>query len=124
MEARSIKHPSTGAFTAEEFVISAGCVPLMPLPRDPMKTGPRLPDEYTVIYIRKRRNGDKVLAKGRKDVGEAIPETATRETFEETGYKSTIIELPTPSLAPGTKSTTMNKEPIGITLKKPASTAP
>ncbi|KAG8831024.1 hypothetical protein FRC17_003874 [Serendipita sp. 399] len=124
---------STGAFTAEEFVISAGCVPLKPLPRgkrvyyasfdtlnsliDAERTGPRLPDEYAVIYIRKRRNGDKVLAKGRKDVGEAIQEAAVRETFEETGYKTTVIELPTPSLAPGTQSTIMNQESIGITLK-------
>lgn len=48
---------------------------------------------------------------------EAIPDAAIRETFEETGYRSTILELPTPSLAPGAANEKLNKEPIAITMK-------
>lgn len=83
---------------------------------DPSKTGPRLPDEYSLVYIRKQ-NGDKVFAKGRKDAGEPIPDAAVRESYEETGYKCKIIELPTPSLAPGAQDVAMNKEAIAVTLR-------
>lgn len=48
---------------------------------------------------------------------EAIPHTAVRETYEETGYKSTIIALPNPSLTPGAREAVMNKEAIAVTLK-------
>ena len=128
------KLPLTGCLLADEFVISAGCILLKPLPRgnnqlsndssisltlaslDSSKAGPRLPEEYSLVYIRKQ-NGQKVFAKGRKDAGESTPDAAVRESYEETGYKSTIIELPTPSLAPGTSDTTMNKEAIAVTLR-------
>jgi len=125
--------PLRGCLLADEFVISAGCILLKPLPRgnrliidsyvnlilaflDPTISSPRLPEDYNLIYIRKR-NGDKVFAKGRKDTNEAIPDTAVRESFEETGYQSTIIELPTPSLAPGARDISMNKEAIAVTLR-------
>jgi 8-oxo-dGTP pyrophosphatase MutT (NUDIX family) len=76
-----------------------------------------LPEEYALVYIRKRRNGEKVIAKGRKDVHEAIPDAAVREAYEETGYKSAILELPTPSLAPGSQELQLNKEAIGVTFR-------
>lgn len=79
-------------------------------------TTPRLPQEYSLVHIVKRRDGEKVLAKGRKDVHEAIADAATRECFEETGYENAIIELPTPSLAPGSRDVPYNKEAIGVTL--------
>lgn len=109
-------HPQRGIFNADEFVVSAGCVLLKPLPRDKSITVPRLPDEYSLVFIRNRR-GDSVIAKGRKDMDEAAPHTAVRETYEETGYKSTIIALPNPSLTPGAREAVMNKEAIAVTLK-------
>lgn len=108
--------PLTSALASDEFVISAGCVLLKPLTRDPTITTPRLPQDYSLIYILKRATGEKVLAKGRKDVHEAIPDAASRESYEETGYKNTIIELPTRSLAPGAVDLVNNKEAIGVTL--------
>jgi len=126
-----MSEPLTAALASDEFVISAGCVLLKPLPRgrrgiaisvdesyaltDSSITTPRLPEDYNLIYI-KKRSGEKVLAKGRKDVHEAIPDAAARESYEETGYRNTIIELPTRSLAPGTKDISHNKEAIGVTL--------
>lgn len=83
---------------------------------DPIITTPRLPHEYNLVYILKRVSGEKVLAKGRKDVHEAIPDAAARESYEETGYQNTIIALPTRSLAPGTSDLANNKEAIGVTL--------
>jgi 8-oxo-dGTP pyrophosphatase MutT (NUDIX family) len=83
---------------------------------DPAITTPRLPQEYNLVHIVKRRNGEKMLAKGRKDVNEAIADAAARESFEETGYKNAIIELPIPSLAPGARDIPNNKEAIGMTL--------
>ncbi|PVG01032.1 hypothetical protein CPB86DRAFT_823893 [Serendipita vermifera] len=109
--------PLEGFTDGDQFVISAGCILLKPLPRAADSSGPRLPHEYSLVYIRKRRNGEKVIAKGRKDVHEAIPDAAVRESYEETGYKSQILELPTPSLAPGSQDLEMNKEAIGITFR-------
>lgn len=83
---------------------------------DSSKAGPRLPEEYNLVYIRKQ-NGKKVFAKGRKDAGEPIPDAAVRESYEETGYKSTIIDLPTPSLQPLASDVAMNKEAIAVTLR-------
>lgn len=84
---------------------------------DPTISTPRRPEDYKLVYIRKPRNGHKVLAKGRKDANEAIPDAAVRESFEETGYKSKIIELPTPSLQPNSQDTPLNKEAISVTLR-------
>jgi ADP-ribose pyrophosphatase YjhB (NUDIX family) len=68
------------------------------------------------VYIRKQ-NGDKVFPKGRKDVSETVPQAAARESYEETGYKSKIIELPTPSLQPGAPAVALNREAIAMTLR-------
>lgn len=83
---------------------------------DPVIRTPRLPQEYSLVHIVKRRTGEKVLAKGRKDLNEAIADAAVRETFEETGYRNAIVGLPTPSLAPGARDVPINKEAIGVTL--------
>lgn len=79
--------------------------------------GPRRPEEYSLIYIHNRKNKQRVLAKGRKDIGESITQAATREAFEETGYKCSIIPLATPTLAPNPSLDTVNTEAIGVTLK-------
>lgn len=43
------------------------------------------------ILLLKKYNGDWVLPKGRIKPGEALPETALREVFEETGVKAEIL---------------------------------
>jgi len=110
-------------YLSSEFVISAGCIPLKPLPRsDPSDTSPRRPEEYALVYIYNLRTKLLNLPKGRKDIGESIAEAALRETFEETGYRcSKFLPLPAPTLAPapGTGSRVKpvwNTEAIAIRL--------
>jgi len=110
-------------YLGNEFVISAGCVLLKPLPRDGLLVNsPQRPEDYNLVYIFNRRSKLRNLPKGRKDIGESIAEAALRETFEETGYKcSNLLPLPLQTLAPapGTGSKVKpvwNTEAIAIRL--------
>ena len=52
-----------------------------------------------VLLIFSRSSGEYLLPKGRKDVGEALERTATRETYEETGLKCRLLPHSLPTLA-------------------------
>jgi len=71
---------------SEKFAISCGTVTL------DLKT-------RKVLIILWLKNGEYLLPKGRKNVGEGLEATALRETFEETGFKPTLLPHPFPTLA-------------------------
>ncbi len=52
-----------------------------------------------VLLILYRKTGEYLLPKGRKDINEDLKQTATRETFEETGFPVEVLPLAIPTLA-------------------------
>lgn len=95
---------------SEQFAISCGTV----------SVDVRKQLLLAIIY---RRTGEYLLPKGRKDVGERLEQTATRETFEETGYPVTLLQLDVPSLATQPKSELASEhgnEPIAVTQRTTA----
>ena len=52
-----------------------------------------------VLLIRYQRTGEYLLPKGRKDVDEALEQTAVRETFEETGVRVELLPVAIDTLA-------------------------
>ncbi|EPE35337.1 Nudix [Glarea lozoyensis ATCC 20868] len=71
---------------SDQFVISCGTVTLDLAARK-------------VLILLWRKNGEYLLPKGRKDIGEDIQMTALRETFEESGYKCKLLPHKFPTLA-------------------------
>jgi 8-oxo-dGTP pyrophosphatase MutT (NUDIX family) len=86
---------------ADEFVISCGTVTL------------DVPNAK-VLLVRQRTSGEVFLPKGRKDIGERLEDTATRETFEESGVSVDLLpcNIPTRATAP---STTPAARPESVT---------
>lgn len=79
---RDAKYP-TKQYLSDDFVISAGAVLF------------RRSDEgkVQVCLIYRRDTSEWLLPKGRKDANEAIGIAAARETFEETGMITSIVEF-------------------------------
>jgi len=80
---------------SHQFVLSAGSVLIQ------KSTG------YVCILHTSDGRKEWLLPKGRKNVGEALYETAVRETYEETGYQCSLIPLTMETRA------TLNEEPVG-----------
>lgn len=78
--------PSTLTRLSDTFVISCGTITL-----DPARA--------RMLLIRWKKNGEVLLPKGRKNIGEALEDAAVRETYEETGVRVTLLPLPIPTLA-------------------------
>jgi 8-oxo-dGTP pyrophosphatase MutT (NUDIX family) len=92
---------------ASAFVISCGTVTL---------------DLYhsKALLIRCRTTGEVMLPKGRKDVGETLENAALRETWEETGYRASLLPLPIPTQATspqGSQSLHLVTEPMCVTQR-------
>ncbi|KFZ16187.1 hypothetical protein V502_05209 [Pseudogymnoascus sp. VKM F-4520 (FW-2644)] len=100
--------PSTLTRLSEAFVISCGTITLDPV-------------ERKVLLIRWNKNGEIFLPKGRKNIGEGLEDATVRETYEETGFRVTILPLPIPTLAtPGTavgQANELNTEPIAFSQR-------
>lgn len=52
-----------------------------------------------MLLIRWKTNGEVFLPKGRKNIDEALEDAAVRETYEETGFRVTLLPLRIPTLA-------------------------
>ncbi|KAI0077488.1 hypothetical protein K474DRAFT_1559224, partial [Panus rudis PR-1116 ss-1] len=79
-------------YTSEQFVLSAGAIPFL-----------RSSSGQTtkVLLVHHTKKDEWLLAKGRKDQGEDLAAAATREVFEETGYRCHLLTLPRhPTRAP------------------------
>ncbi|KAK1230316.1 hypothetical protein PQX77_006594 [Marasmius sp. AFHP31] len=71
---------------SDQFVISCGTVTLdLQLKK--------------ALLIRWNKNGEILLPKGRKNIGESLYDAALRETLEETGYKAKLLPLPVATLS-------------------------
>ncbi|KAH7188286.1 NUDIX hydrolase domain-like protein [Fusarium flagelliforme] len=94
-------------FFSDQFVISCGTVTI-----DVQK--------LKVLLIRMRKNGEYMLPKGRKDVGESLEATALRETYEETGVKAQLLPVAINSLATSPQGQDRPKaitEPIAVSQR-------
>ncbi|RYP58989.1 hypothetical protein DL769_008726 [Monosporascus sp. CRB-8-3] len=91
-------------YFSDRFAISCGTVSIDP-------------ERSKVLLIRRRKTGEVFLPKGRKDLGETFEETATRETFEETGIPVQLlpVEIKTLATSPSSSSTTGAEHPGAIT---------
>ncbi|KIY63980.1 hypothetical protein CYLTODRAFT_381509 [Cylindrobasidium torrendii FP15055 ss-10] len=79
------RYPKQTQHTSEEFVLAAGAVAFLISPTSPLK----------VVLVHFTKNRDEwLLAKGRKDVDESLSAAALRETYEETGYKCSLVDIP------------------------------
>ncbi|RDL36702.1 Uncharacterized protein BP5553_06054 [Venustampulla echinocandica] len=77
---------STMLRLSDTFVISCGTITLDPV-------------EAKMLLIRWKKNGEVFLPKGRKNIGETLENAAIRETYEETGFRVTLLPLRIPTLA-------------------------
>jgi 8-oxo-dGTP pyrophosphatase MutT (NUDIX family) len=91
-------HPS------DRFVISCGTVSLDITHRK-------------VLLVRTRSTHEILLPKGRKDENECLKTAAARETYEETGYRATILPLKVPTRATNRTGDGEHTEPIAITQR-------
>jgi 8-oxo-dGTP pyrophosphatase MutT (NUDIX family) len=88
------RHP-TEQFPSSHFLVCAGTI-LFESSRAPLR----------VCLLRHTVRDEWLLPKGRKDLGEHVPATALRETFEETGYPCVplALDLVTRAPAPGAQT--------------------
>jgi 8-oxo-dGTP pyrophosphatase MutT (NUDIX family) len=94
-------------FFSDEFAISCGTVTIDVR-------------ESKVLLIHMRKNGEYMLPKGRKDVGESLEATALRETYEETGIKAQLLPVAIDSQATSTQGQDRPKaitEPIAVSQR-------
>nr|CEG05439.1 unnamed protein product [Fusarium clavum]CEG05939.1 unnamed protein product [Fusarium clavum] len=94
-------------FFSDQFAISCGTVTIDVR-------------ESKVLLIRMRKNGEYLLHKGRKDVGESLEATALRETYEETGIKAQLLPVAIDSQATSTQGQDRPKaitEPIAVSQR-------
>jgi 8-oxo-dGTP pyrophosphatase MutT (NUDIX family) len=80
---------SSQLYFAENFVISAGCI---------LFASPLFPLRICLIHDAERNLW--LIPKGRKDLSETPLATALRETFEETGYPCSALEVDMITRAP------------------------
>ncbi|KAJ3534728.1 hypothetical protein NM208_g7426 [Fusarium decemcellulare] len=97
-------------FFSDQFAISCGTVSV-----DVARS--------KVLLIHWRKTGEYLLPKGHKDVGEALEQTAKRETFEETGIPVELLPVDIDTLAtlPSTMRTKYRPravtEPIAVSQR-------
>ncbi|RGP75517.1 nudix domain-containing [Fusarium sporotrichioides] len=94
-------------FFSDQFGISCGTVTI-DVPRS------------KVLLIHQRSTGEYMLPKGRKNIGEALEETALRETFEETGVKAQLLPVHITSIATTAQGTDRPREitePIAVSQR-------
>lgn len=92
---------------ASAFAISCGTVTLDVI-------------QSKALLIRWRTNGDVMLPKGRKDIGETLEHAALRETWEETGYRASLLPLPISTQATSPQGSLCVAEPIFVTQRAKA----
>ncbi|OBZ78423.1 hypothetical protein A0H81_02168 [Grifola frondosa] len=71
-------------YSSSQFVFSAGAIPFVLDNGVPKK----------VVLVHNWKKDEWLLAKGRKDQGEELSATATREVLEETGYPCRLLSVP------------------------------
>ena len=72
-------------------------------------------DKALMLLLYHRPKGELMLPKGRKDRGESIEATATRETFEESGFPCQLVKHKLPTNAPDTSGNAdVHREPIAV----------
>lgn len=108
---KSIANMSKSLHSAAAFVLSCGTVTL-----DLNKS--------KALLIRWHKTGEVMLPKGRKDIGETLENAALRETWEETGYRASLLPLPfltqatsPPNSQTSEASTRLVTEPICVTQR-------
>ncbi|KAI0055527.1 hypothetical protein BV25DRAFT_1873080 [Artomyces pyxidatus] len=107
----------TTQFPAHDFLICAGAI-LFSAPPSPSQ-----PLQLCLLFHTVRKEW--LLPKGRKDRDEDVARTATRETFEETGFPCTLlpVNLPTRAPAPGSQTkdhvelVEASTEPFMVTMR-------
>ena len=105
----------TEQFLSPNFLICSGTI-LFASTRAPLQ----------VCLLRHTERNEWLLPKGRKDRGEGVPETAIRETFEETGYPCRLLPLDMITRAPAATAQTKDapeivnacEEPFMLTLRR------
>ena len=86
----------------EDFVLGSGTVCIDP-------------DKGLMLLLLYRPENSLLLPKGRKDRGENLEVTATRETFEESGYPCQLINHNLATNAPDTTgNASLHREPIAV----------
>jgi len=95
---------SKAFYPSDRFVISCGTVPLDLTHKK-------------VLLVRLRSTNEFLLPKGRKDANECLKSAAARETYEETGYPTTILPLNVPTRATNRTGDKEHTEPIAITQR-------
>ncbi|KAK0206713.1 hypothetical protein DFS33DRAFT_1273114 [Desarmillaria ectypa] len=100
------------------FVLAAGAIAFLISKDKPLKV--------CLVYYKKRNEW--LLAKGRKDEGEELVATATRQVLEETGYACTLLPIALPTRATLSSASVAHQkdiprlsqnctEPFAITIK-------
>jgi len=72
---------------SRHFIIGCGCVTLDPAPR------------RRVLLVLNHKHDIYQIPKGRKNIGEDMAAAAVRETYEETGYRPTLLPARVPTRA-------------------------
>lgn len=111
----------TEQFLSTNFLICSGSI-LFASTRAPLQ----------VCLLHHTERDEWLLPKGRKDRGECVPETAIRETFEETGYPCRQLPLDIVTRAPAATAQTKDapecvpacEEPFMLTLRRTTTTRP
>ncbi|KAK2813127.1 hypothetical protein FQN50_000804 [Emmonsiellopsis sp. PD_5] len=100
-----MSHDTPTLHFSDQFVISCGTISV-----DLSKS------LVLLLYCRTRQQYH--LPKGRKDVGETLEAAAVRETFEESGYKCSLLPHNLVTLAPDFQVSQAHTEPIAVQQRR------
>jgi len=115
-------HYPTTQYLAGNFVLSAGSI-LFRRVQPASGTGA---STLEICILHHMTTDEWLLPKGRKDRGEALEQTAIRETYEETGYPCRLWSqrMPTHAPAPGVSNVHCTQivddvtEPLAVTIRE------